>query len=112
MQQTRLNTLLFLLAERIGDFFSNPWRRLSLTLICLLFGFFSASAVSTFSGQEAMWDVTVSLLILILSEAISIVVYGSNSKNKKRQSLFWSCLNYFKLGVIYGLFLEALKLGS
>ena len=112
MQQTRLNTLLFLLAERIGDFFSNPWRRLSLTVISLLFGFFSASAVSTFSGQEAMWDVIASLLILIVSEAISIVVYGRNSRDKKKRSLFWSCLNYFKLGITYGLFVEAFKLGS
>jgi ACR3 family arsenite efflux pump ArsB len=112
MQQTRLNTLLILLFEKLGEFFTNPWRRLSLIVISLLFGFFFASAISTILGQQARLDVTGAFLILVFCEVVSILVYGRAPDNQKRRSLFWSCLNYFKIGIIYGLFLEAFKLGS
>lgn len=112
MQQTRLNTLVLVFLEKLGEFFSNPWRRLSLIIICLLFGFFAASAISTSLGQEARLDITWSFILVIFCELVSNLVYGRRGDNQKRQSFFLTCLNYFKIGLIYGLFLEAFKLGS
>jgi hypothetical protein len=40
MQRTRLNTLVERTGTELTQFFSNPWRRISLILLGLLFGFF------------------------------------------------------------------------
>ncbi|MGF1479599.1 MAG: DUF565 domain-containing protein [Cyanophyceae cyanobacterium] len=107
MQRTRLNTLVDLLSVQINRFLSNPWRRVSLLLISLLFGIFMGSAVSTTAGQDAVWDVLVAALLLLLTEAISIFFY------RRRGSAFgWTALNAFKVGLTYSLYLEAFKLGS
>ena len=112
MQRTRLNTL----AERTGtnltQFFSNPWRRISLILLGLLFGFFVGAAVSTTAGQDAQWDVVGAALLLLFTELTSRFVYAKRVSSYNPRSLWVEILNCFKLGVIYSLFLEAFKLGS
>lgn len=40
MQRTRLSTLVDTAGGRLEQFFTNPWRRLSLLLISLLLGIF------------------------------------------------------------------------
>jgi hypothetical protein len=116
MQRTRLNTLVAVTGTRIEQFFSNPWRRISLILLSLLFGVFVGSAVSTTSGQNAQWDVVAAALLLLFTEIVSRLVYGNSrfvsSANETRRSLFFAVLNFFKMGVTYSLFLEAFKLGS
>jgi hypothetical protein len=117
MQETRLNILLNLILNNIRRFFANPWRKLSLIFVFLLFGFFMASAIASTTGQAARWDITVAAILLIFTEISSIIAYR-RSANKQRspnsttQSLFIDLLNYFKMGIIYGLFLEAFKLNS
>ncbi|ACK65977.1 protein of unknown function DUF565 [Rippkaea orientalis PCC 8801] len=111
MQRTRLNTLFAITQTRLNELFSNPWRRIALSLISLLLGFFVGQAVTTSVGQSAYWDITVAGFFLLFTEFISRTFYSRLSINNKR--LFWlSMLNTFKMGVIYGLYLEALKLGS
>jgi hypothetical protein len=107
MQRTRLNTLVDGTGTRIERFFDNPWRRFSLILIGLLFGFFAGAGISTTAGQAAEWDIVGAGLILFFTELVSRFVYAQN-----RRSLFVDILNFFKIGVIYSLFLEAFKLGS
>ncbi|MCU0535097.1 MAG: DUF565 domain-containing protein [Hydrococcus sp. Prado102] len=107
MQRTRLNTLLDGTGARIDRFFENPWRRFSLIVISLLFGFFAGAGISTTAGQAAEWDIVVAGLILFFTEVISRFVYTRNWR-----SLFVEILNFFKIGVSYSLFLEAFKLGS
>lgn len=111
MQRTRLSTLAMRAGDRLGQFFLNPWRRISLLLISLLLGVFVAEALVTTSGQAAYWDVVVGGIFSIFTEAVSIFAYrvrdGSN-----QGFLFKNVLNAFKIGFIYSLFLEALKIGS
>ncbi|NJL82488.1 MAG: DUF565 domain-containing protein [Chloroflexaceae bacterium] len=110
MQQTRLNTLFSVAGTRLSLFFGNPWRRVSLLTISLLFGIFIGSAVSTTAGQDAEWDVSVAAIVLLVVETISVVVYR---RRRYDPATFWfNTLNAFKIGLIYSLFLEAFKLGS
>ena len=112
MQRTRLATLVETWSNRFGRWVFNPWRRLSLVIIGLLFGNFFATAVSAIAGQAAEPDVLVSAVLLVIVEFISWLVYRRPQQADIPPSLLFEVLNAFKLGLIYGLFVEALKLGS
>ncbi|MFM7406481.1 MAG: DUF565 domain-containing protein [Cuspidothrix sp.] len=110
MQNTRLNNLLDTIFRSLGQWFLNPWRRLSLLLISFLFGFFLGSAVSTTAGQKAELDIVVAAFLVFLTEITSRVFY---SRGFFARQAFWvETLNCLKVGFIYSLFLEAFKLGS
>ncbi|MBN3871168.1 MAG: DUF565 domain-containing protein [Nostoc sp.] len=110
MQNTRLNNLFDAIATRLGQWFLNPWRRLSLLIISFLFGFFLGNAVSTTSGQEGVLDIVVAAFLVLLTEITSRIFYSRSFLS--RRSLLIDSLNLLKVGFIYSLFLEAFKLGS
>lgn len=117
MQNTRLTTLVNISLTRLSSWLSNPWRRTSLSIISLLLGFFLASALSTTFGARSDWDIITSGLIVLLSELISRFVYGARRQaslngSVSKRSLLPIILNCLKIGLIYGLCLEAFKLGS
>jgi hypothetical protein len=122
MQNTRLNTLIDRLIRQFNRWSQNPWRRLSLIIIGLLFGNFLASAIATTTGQITNPDTIVSVTLLIVTELISWLVYSQSNNNLRRDEdnaiepaprpLLLVILNSLKLGLIYGLFVEAFKLGS
>lgn len=115
MQRTRLNTLVDTTGAKIEQFFSNPWRRISLIALGLLLGFFAGSAISTTAGQAAEWDIMGAAFVVFFTELISVIVYRRDRRLQSREykrPLFLDILNFFKLGMIYSLFLEAFKLGS
>ncbi len=117
MQQTRLSTLIDLLGDRLMELFSNPWRRLALIALGLLFGVFIGEAIVTTAGQTAALDVPAAALIVTLTEFVSRLVYGRNRRaksatKKPQQSLWLNVLNAFKIGIVYSLYLQAFILGS
>jgi uncharacterized membrane protein len=116
MQQTRLNSIFDIIGNRLERLFANPWRRIALLLISLLFGIFMGSAISTTTGQAAGWDVIVAAILLLIVETVSRIVYTFraklSNKDSKRRRLLFDVLNLFKTGIVYSLFLEAFKLGS
>jgi hypothetical protein len=117
MQNTRLNTLIDSVLARSQQWLRNPWRRTSLIIISLLFGNFLASAIATIAGQNADWDIVVSAILVALSESVSWFVYsgrrGAAQVNRIGQrALGIEILNALKLGLMYGLFVEAFKIGS
>ncbi len=145
MQRTRLNTLVAQATLQFRQWVFNPWRRLSLILMSLLFGNFFATAISATAGQTAKLDVTISAILVLVVEVISWIYYRfaprrrSDRPEAERQvapmlaedaivasgldssvdlgpvrsrSTLAESLNAFKLGMIYGLFVEAFKLGS
>jgi hypothetical protein len=111
MQRTRLSTLANLTSSRFNSFFSNPWRRISLRIICVLFGTFAGQAIVTTAGQTAQWDVTAAGLSVLFTEVISQIVYRQSSQVKTAPILRES-FNLLKIGFTYSLFLEAFKIGS
>ncbi|MCU0525580.1 MAG: DUF565 domain-containing protein [Elainella sp. Prado103] len=115
MQNTRLSRLVDRSLSRFGTFLRNPWRRLSVLIISLLVGNFFATLTSTVAGQNADLDVVVSMVLVLIAEVISWVVYRSDRRRLDpfvQRVLLLEMLNGFKLGTMYGLFVEAFKLGS
>lgn len=110
MQNTRVNNLLNTIATRLGQWFFNPWRRLSLLIISFLFGFFLGSAVATTAGQTAEWDIVIAGILVTITEIASRIFYSRNWQ--QRQYLWVESVNLLKVGITYSLFLEAFKLGS
>ena len=110
MQNTRLNGLVAAISRQLGRWFFNPWRRLSLLVISLLFGFFLGTAVATTAGQSADWDVTGAAILVALSEVVDRIYY--RRARLIERALWLEALNALKIGVTYSLFLEAFKLGS
>jgi Protein of unknown function (DUF565) len=120
MQRTRLNILFDRIFQQLNQWSQNPWRRISIIMISLLSGNFLASIVSTTTGQKAELDITVAIMLLTIVETVSWLTYGSNFGRRRTDSgailgerpLWIAILNSLKLGLIYGLFVEAFKLGS
>ena len=110
MQNTRINRLIDVLGERFRGWLSNPWRRISLLLISLLFGTFLGTAISTIAGQSADWDIVVAGLLVSVTEFANWLVY--RGPRSATGSLWVEMLNALKIGLTYNLFVEAFKLGS
>ena len=128
MQNTRLNNLVDATAGQLGRWLLNPWRRLSLLVISLLFGFFLGGAISLSAGQRGVSDILAAGIILLFTEIVDRIYYSRNRQGREgtlisplgmrgrspRQGLtLWlEALNALKIGLTYSLFLEAFKLGS
>lgn len=120
MQRTRLNTLFDENFLRFSQFFQNPWRKFALCIISLLFGNLIGTVVPTTAGQAAAWDPIVGAALLIFIELISRIYYNrpqllQNSQEKipnQGSELIFALLNIFKMGLTYGLIVEALEIGS
>lgn len=110
MQNTRLNRLLDVTFDQLRNQLRNPWRRLSVLSISLLFGNFAANVLTTFVGQAGRQDAVAAIVLVILLEIINRLFYRPN--RRPEFALGWEALNSFKLGVTYALFLEAFKIGS
>lgn len=110
MQNTRLTNLFDTVLNQSGQFFRNPWRRLSLVVISLLFGIYLGTAIAAVSGQLGYQDITVAGIVIIFAEIISWAYY--RNRWNFRTSLLGECLNAMKIGVIYGLAVIAFILGS
>jgi Protein of unknown function (DUF565) len=110
MQNTRINRFFEVLSEQFGRWLSNPWRRISLLLICLLFGTFLGTAISTIAGQSADWDIFAAGVLVVLTELVSKLAYGT--QQLVARSFAVDLLNALKIGLTYNLFVEAFKLGS
>lgn len=110
MQRTRLSTLIDQIGQRFGQWVFNPWRRISLAVICLLFGNFFATAISATAGQTAEIDILIAAILVGMVELISWLHH--RSRRNDQRTVLPEMLNSFKLGMVYGLFVEAFKLGS
>lgn len=116
MQRTRISTLIDDLGNQFTRWLLNPWRRWSLVLISLLFGNFFGIAIAAVAGQAAEQDIVISVIVVLVAELISRLVYGRRWRSPEIKDLpkpIWlDCLNSFKIGVMYALSVEAFKLGS
>lgn len=110
MQNTRLTNLFDSIARRLGQWFLNPWRRLSLLLISFFFGFFLGTAISTIAGQRGLLDIVIAGILVVLTEVTSRIFYSPGFWSQRL--LLIESLNVLKVGFIYSMFVESFKLGS
>jgi len=128
MQNTRLNRLVDDLAGQFARWLQNPWRRVSLIVLSLLLGNFLATALATIAGQTAQLDILAGAILVAITESISWLFYRGSGGGRSpsdpptpsfavarpyaARSLIAEILNALKIGLIYGLAIEAFKLGS
>ncbi|MEB3337585.1 MAG: DUF565 domain-containing protein [Leptolyngbyaceae bacterium] len=110
MQNTRFNNLVDIFLDQFGEGFRNPWRRFSLLVIALLFGFFLGTAIPTAAGQRSLLDLVGAGILVLFTEVINALVY--RVKQRGIRSLVTDTSNALRLGLTYSLFVEAFKLGS
>nr|AYR06514.1 hypothetical protein [Rhodogorgon sp.] len=86
---------------------------LSIQLIYLLLGFFASTALSTIPTQTGDWGIIIAALITLLQEIVSKVIYQYYFQiNYKHPNTLKKQINNIKIGILYGLFVDAFKLGS
>jgi len=65
--------------------------------------------LSTIPAQTGDWNIISGAIIVTFYEISSKMIYKNNSLKK---SLIRTLINNFKVGILYGLFVDAFKLGS
>lgn len=89
-----------------------------LYLVNFFGGFLSSSIVDTSLGEFNEWAIVGAALVIAILELFNRVYYSLRDKLKNRglnsstTRKLLNTLNYFKIGVIYGLIVDAFKLGS
>nr|YP_010195911.1 hypothetical protein LK221_pgp144 [Gracilaria bursa-pastoris]UAD83308.1 hypothetical protein [Gracilaria bursa-pastoris] len=69
-----------------------------------------STVFSTIPAQTGDWGIIAASIIVAVNEIISKNIYKNVKKNHKFFPLY--LLNYIRIGIIYGLFVDAFKLGS
>ena len=100
----------------IKNFIDYKLAHLSLQLLSVLLGFFISTALSTIPAQTGDWGIIAAAIIVTNQEIISKVIYQKNIKSFYQHYIplkkFLQYCNSIKIGILYGLFVDAFKLGS
>ena len=87
-------------------------------LISFFSGFLTSSIVDTSLGEFSEWAIVGSALVVANIESFNNFYYSFIRKNRNTVinqsyiSILFDTLNFFKIGIIYGLIVDAFKLGS
>ena len=87
-------------------------------LISFFGGFLISSVIDTSLGEFSEWAIVGAALVVANIESFNNFYYSLISKNRnvfvKNSYLFklFDILNYLKIGIVYGLIVDAFKLGS
>jgi|TARA_B110000003_G_C16646352_1_gene532236 hypothetical protein len=87
-------------------------------LISFFAGFLTSSVIDTSLGEFSEWAIVGAALVVANIESFNNVYYSVISKNRKvfiNKSYIFTLLdvlNYLKIGIVYGLIVDAFKLGS
>ena len=84
----------------------NLWK-LSIGMFFIMLGFFSATSAITIIGSVADWDPLAAAVMLCWTELLTKIYYNNNHK-----LFIFKLLNSFKIGVTFGMFVDAFKLTS
>lgn len=77
-------------------------------IINLLLGFFISTILTTIVGQTGDWGILAGAISVTYLELLSQWIYSQDLENKQ----FLMHLNSVRIGIIYGMFVDAFKLGS
>lgn len=89
---------------------------MSFELLSILLGFFTSTALSTIPAQTGDWGIAAAVVVVVNQEIVSRINYQNHaslkSKIGKALKIFLKYCNSIKIGILYGLFVDAFKLGS
>ena len=108
MQQTVLYKSSEKIIYRLANWAANPWRRYSLLVIIFLSGFFIGSSLGMINGVLALMDPLGALITLIFLELLIQARFVS--LKSKKPIIIIRVFDMFRIGIVYGLFSEGLKL--
>lgn len=112
MYKTNLELQTYNLINLINNLISYKLGYFSLQILSLLLGFFISTALSTIPAQTGDWGIIAAAIIVTNQEIISKITYQQQSKSILTHINFFKHCNSIKIGIIYGLFVDAFKLGS
>jgi len=110
MLKTRIETIIITFYKFTIQIFNNKLADLSLGILSMLLGFFISNTLSTIPGQTGDWGIIGAAIIVTCYEIISKKMYTDNSF--KQGDFILLHINNVKVGIIYGFFVDAFKLGS
>nr|YP_009396161.1 hypothetical protein [Melanothamnus harveyi]ARW65437.1 hypothetical protein [Melanothamnus harveyi] len=82
---------------------------LNISILSFMLGFFFANILSTIPAQTGEWNIMSGSIIVTLNEITNKKIYSNKNMSQYPIVQF---LNNIKIGIIYGLFVDAFKLGS
>lgn len=112
MLQTRLEKLLTYTLSSITYLLYRKLTNLSISILNMLLGFFISTALSTIPGQTGDWGIIAAAIIVTFYEVISKIIYPIDQIVNRSESIVRKQINNIKIGILYGLFVDAFKLGS
>ncbi len=89
-----------------------------LNIISFLGGFLTSSIIDTSLGEFSEWAIVGASFVVANIESFNNFYYSAITKNtnifirRTYISVLLDLLNYFKIGILYGLIVDAFKLGS
>ena len=87
---------------------NNPWRRYSISLITVLFGYFLGSSLGMVSAVVELMDPVAAFLSVVFIEIL--IALRRNFRSERKKKFLVLLLDSFRLGLFYGFFTESLKL--
>lgn len=109
MHKTSLEAIVDYCFHNTEKIFHSKLNELGINILCMLLGFFISTSLSTIPGQTGDWGIIGAAIIIGFYELVSQKFYLTISEKNKSTI---QRLNNMKVGVIYGLFVDAFKLGS
>ncbi len=109
MQKTKFRKSLDKFNLFINSIVTDSWRKRSVLVLSLLFGFYFTNSFLSFLLDKSVNTILIALIIVVLME-LSIRITLLN--NLFKSSLILISINNFRIGSTYALILEAYKLGS
>ena len=114
--KTNLQFRIVAINTKIKSILDYKLNLIGIQLLNILLGFFAATALSTIPAQTGDWGIVAAAIIVTNQEIISKIIYQYKKLKYFRENsmltIFLQYCNNIKIGIIYGLFVDAFKLGS
>ena len=114
--KTNLTLIIITIKIQLQKFLNFQSTSIGVQLLNILLGFFTATALSTIPAQTGDWGVVAAAIIVTNQEIISKIIYQYKSLTYFQKTpiitIFLKYCNNIKIGILYGLFVDAFKLGS
>lgn len=98
-----------LMNNRVESYLSSWPQLIMWYLVSILFGFYSASAFHTIIVSVLEWDTFSAFVLLFWVESFTKMYYKTDPR---KRGILLRLANAFKIGVIYGLAVDAFKVST
>ena len=107
-QKTKFQLKIVENIQTLSIWANNPWRRVSLSIIILLIGYYLGSSLGMVSAVVELMDPVAAFLSVVLIEIL--IILRRNFRFNRKKKFLLLLLDSLRLGLFYGFFTESLKL--